>query len=146
MAAVFYMEPLLTYDVGVFVSLPEHSGKRVSLSPIYTYLQARGCSINREHVVIEGVPVQFLPVFDPLTQEALHTAREVRYKGARTRVFRAEHLAAIMLATNRPTDKVRLAQFLEEAELDRGHLMEIIERHGLMHQWLQFTEQSGLPR
>jgi hypothetical protein len=41
MAATFYTEPVLTFDLDVFVLLSASTGKLVSLAPIYEVLRAR---------------------------------------------------------------------------------------------------------
>ena len=41
MAATFYTEPVLTFDLGVFVLLSASTGKLVSLAPIYEALRQR---------------------------------------------------------------------------------------------------------
>lgn len=61
MGATFYVEPLLTFDLDVFVVLPQTSGGLLSLAPLYAALRARGYAEEGECVLIEGVPVQFLP-------------------------------------------------------------------------------------
>ena len=142
--AAFYMEAILTYDLDVFISLPRRAGGLVTLSPIYEFLQNRGYVAEREHVVIEGVPVQFLPAGNSLVEEALSAAREVAYGTAQTRVFRAEHLLAIMLQTYRPKDKARAVQMLGEAPVDREQLTRILDRHGLGERWRDFRRQFGV--
>lgn len=138
MAAVFYTEPVLTYDLDIFVDLAGAAGPIVQLTPLYEYLEGRGYKADHEHVVIEGVPVQFLPVFDLLTEEALAEARSIMVGETETRVLRAEHLMAIMLQTNRPKDRMRLVQFLENAQWDRRRWEELLMRHGLIEKWNEF--------
>jgi len=133
--AIFYMEPVLTYDLGIFVHLSADAGALASLSPIYDYLRARGYESKDEGIVIEGVAVQFLPVFNSLIEEAMSEARDITYGQTPSRVMRAEHLAAIMFQTGRPKDKERLASFMAQAELDREYLRGILERHGLAERW-----------
>ena len=60
-AMLFYAEPTRTYDVDVFVLLGSGTSMLVSLSPIYDWARQRGFSEDSEHVLIHGVPVQFLP-------------------------------------------------------------------------------------
>jgi hypothetical protein len=48
-------------------------------------------------VIIEGVPVQFLPAYNALLEEALREACEMLYQATSTRVLRVEHLLAICL-------------------------------------------------
>lgn len=85
--------------------------------------------------------MQFLPVFNPLTDEALTMAREVKFGDTPTRVLTAEHLAAIMLQTGRPKDHARLAQFIEAGILNQEHFQEILERHNLRPKWVQFRQR-----
>ena len=144
MAVTFYAEPAVTYDLDVFVSFPEHAGPIVTLSPIYAFLQTHGYVAEREHVHIEGVPVQFLPAYNALVEEALRSAREVKYGATQTRVFRAEHLLALMLQTYRPKDKTRMLHLLEEAAVDHNDFKGILERHGLDAKWREFRQQFGL--
>jgi hypothetical protein len=60
--ATFYLEPLATADVDVFVMLPTPPGSSLlSLTPIYDYLIGRGCRADGERIVIGDWPVQFLP-------------------------------------------------------------------------------------
>ena len=113
-ATLFYMEPVLTYDLDVFVFLSQTQSGLIIVSPIYEYLRRKGYKTHREHIVIEGVPVQFIPAYNELVEEAVKEAREIRYKKTKTRVLRVEHLLAIMLQTNRSKDKTRMAQLLEE--------------------------------
>jgi hypothetical protein len=72
MGAIFYTEPFLTFDLDVFVVLPQTAGGLLSLTPICDALRARGYTEEaNECVVIEGIPVQFLPAHNSLVEEAL---------------------------------------------------------------------------
>lgn len=135
MAAVFYMEPILTFDLDVFVLLPASAEPLVSLAPLYDALRRRGYAEEQDHVNIEGVPVQFLPVFNRLSEEALENAQDTRYEATPTRVLRPEHLVAIMLETGRDKDRQRLTVFLNQARIDRSALLDIVQRHGLEARW-----------
>jgi hypothetical protein len=137
-AATRYTEPVQTYDLDVFVVLPVSPSGLVSLAPIYAYLTQRGYTPEGECVLVEGWPVQFLPIYNELTQEALERAIEVDFGTTPTRVFSAEHLAAIMLETGRPKDHARLLQFFEFDALDRAVLEDIVARHDLTAQWESF--------
>jgi hypothetical protein len=66
-AAYNYIEPAVTEDVDILVALERDSGQEIlgliSLAPIFSYLKAKGYEeFRREGIVIEGWPVQFLPV------------------------------------------------------------------------------------
>ena len=138
-AAVFYMEPFLTYDLDVFVSLPPGEGGIFSLAAIYQAARRLGFSEEGEHIVIEGAPVRFLPAYNALLEEALDQAREISYEVVITRVFRPEHLIAIMLQTNRDKDRQRPAAFRREAVWDQGYLEKVLRRHGLYERWSEWT-------
>lgn len=129
--AIFYMEPFLTYDLDVFVLLPDTTGGLLTLGPIYEALKARGCEEEGECILVEGMPVQFLPAYNPLLEEALAEARETRYAETLTRVLRPEHLAAIMVQTGRDKDRQRFSTFMREAEQDAQYLQRVLERHQL---------------
>ena len=75
MAATFYTEPVLTFDLDVFVLLHPASTGLVSLEAIYEALRGRGYSEQEECITIEGIPVQFLPAYNSLIEEALNEAR-----------------------------------------------------------------------
>ena len=140
--ATFYLEPVATLDVDVFVELHIPPGSQlVSPEPIFKYLRDRGCKMEGEHIVIADWPVQFLPAGSALVQEALATAVEKNVEGTPVRVFSAEHIAAIALETGRAKDKARMLQFLEAGVLDRERLREILRRHGLTGDWQQFERQ-----
>jgi hypothetical protein len=136
MAALFYMEPLLTYDLDVFVTWPPSPTQSLlSLDAIYRALEERGHNAEDEHVLIEGIPVQLLPAFNPLLEEALEAAREVTYRETPTRVLRAEHLLVIMLQTGRPKDRERFQALLAEAVVERPILEALVQRFGLEERW-----------
>lgn len=137
-AANFYLEPVDTRDVDVFVLLDPPPGRTlVSLEPIYSYLVNRGFDIDREgNPVIFGWPVQFLPADKPLLKEALEQSVVRDVSGIPVQVFTAEHLAALAFALGRPKDKRRLDQFREEKALNPRLLREILERHELLERWL----------
>ena len=140
MGAIFYTEPFLTFDLDVFVILPPSAGALLTLAPIYDALRARGHTEENECVLIEGVPVQFLPAYNALVEEALNQAQEVMFEGVPTRVLRSEHLVAICLQTGRNKDRDRVRILREQAKLDLNFLAEILRRHQLEERWKRLTE------
>ncbi len=139
MAATFYVEPVLTFDLGVVVVLPQAQGMVTSLTPLYDALRARGYGEQGECVEIEGVPVQFLPVYNALIEEALAESKETVYEKTPTRVLSAEHLAAIAIQTGREKDRQRVRLLLEQAALNHNYLSAVLTRHGLQARWKQWT-------
>jgi hypothetical protein len=74
-------------------------------------------------------------------EEALTEAVERDIDDVPTRVFTAEHLAAIALQVGRAKDKARLLQYVEAGALDAGRFQAIMTRHGLVDRWRQFERQ-----
>ena len=142
-AALFHAEPVLTYDMDVYCFLPTPTGPQVTPSPIYEHLREKGYLEYEEHIFIEGVPVHIIPAYNALITEALKQAQETRFKRTRMRVVRIEHLVAILLQTDRPKDRQRLPQLLDEAKIDRRSLGRIIKRHGLSRKWQAFNRRNN---
>ena len=146
--ATFYLEPVATLDVDIFVVFRQKPGQLlISLQPILDYLAARGGVLEGEYILLAGWPVQFLPPTTPLVEEALREAVTVDVDGVPARVFTAEHLAAIALQTGRAKDKARLLQFVEAGALEAERFQAILARHGLVDRWGAFERtflQAGL--
>ncbi len=140
-AVLFHAEPVLTYDLDIYCFLPEPAGRLVTLSPIYECLRQQGYREDKEHVLIEGVPVQFIPAYNDLVVEAVAKAVAVKFKQTPTRVTRSEHLLAIMLQTDRPKDRTRITHLRAEAKIDARRLNGILKRHGLGAKWRKFKAQ-----
>jgi len=138
--ATFYLEPVATLDVDVFVAF-RSAGLIVDPSPVFDYLKKLGGVMEGEYVVMAGTPVQILAANTPLVEEALREAGEEDVEGLPVRVFSAEHLAAIALEVGRAKDKARVLQFLEEGAVDAKRFEDILTRHGLQPRWLSFQRQ-----
>lgn len=139
MGATFYAEPLLTFDLDILVLLPQTQSGLLSLSPLYQTLRARGYHEEGECVLIEGVPVQFLPAYNALLEEALREARTMPYETTPTRVLRLEHLLAICVQTGRAKDRERVRMLREQAKIDPAYLLEILRRYRLEDTWKIWT-------
>ena len=141
MAATFYTEPFLTFDLDVFVVMPQTAGGLLTLAPLYDALRARGYSEQEnECIMIEGVPVQFLPTYNALLEEALNDAQEIMYEDVPARVLRSEHLLAICLQTGRSKDRERVRILREQAKLDQNFLADVLRRYQLEDKWKLWTE------
>ncbi len=146
--ATFYLEPIASLDVHVFVNFKSEIGNAiVNLQPIFDYLTARGGAMSGEYIVIAGWPVQFLPTTGPLVEEALGDAVIKDVEGTPARVFTTEHLAVIALQTGRAKDKARLLRFIEAGALQVARFQAIVARHGLADAWKRFEKQflTGAP-
>ena len=144
--AIFWLEPFTTKDVDVFVSLPTSpGGTLLTLGPIYEYLLAKGFVPRGQFIVIEGWAVEFVPPGTPLVEEALAEAVERDVSGVATRVFTAEHLAAICLQVGRTKDHDRVSRFIEQEVLDAEKFEPILRRHGLLEKWRKFQQAHPEP-
>lgn len=132
-ALAFWTEPAATYDLDVLVLLPAQKGPLLSLDPIYRWTRARGFKAEEEHVLIEGVPTQFVPSPNELSDEAISSASLNDYEGLPVRVVRPEYLVALYLQPGARTAKrrERAAALLELPGLKRAELDEILKRYGL---------------
>ena len=81
-AAYNYIEPTVTDDLDILIAFKETFDRPksglITLAPLFAYLKAKGYQEHRkEGHVIEGWPVQFLPVASDLDAEALAQAQEL---------------------------------------------------------------------
>ena len=140
--AIFWLEPMQTKDLDIFVMLPtSRGGSLLTLGPIYDYLLPRGYQPRGQHIQMEGWLVEFVPPGTPLVEEALAQAVERDVNGVATRVFTAEHLAAICLQVGRARDHDRVSRFIEHEALDSAQFEAILHRHDLLEKWRQFQRQ-----
>ena len=142
-ALLFYTEPANTYDLDVFCLLPEASHPLVTLTPIYDWLRARNFEEDKEHVLIHGIPVQFIPAYNALVTEAVGRAAEMTFHQTPVRVLTLEHLLAIMVQTGRTKDKLRALQVAEDAALAPTALQDILARHGLAERWQRWQAETA---
>jgi hypothetical protein len=130
-AVLFYAEPARTYHMDVFVLLPAGESSLAPLARIYEWAAKRGFSPLKEHVLIHGVPVQFLPAHNLLAEEAVVEARELNYEGVPVRVASPDHLAALALQAGGARRRERAWQLLEAGVLDRSRLGALLQRHDI---------------
>ena len=138
MAATFYAEPVLTFDLDIFIRLPDMTDPDLTLAPVYEALRRWVYAEEAECITIEGVPVQFLPAFNALIEEALSEALGTRYEQTPTRVLRTEHLIALAVQTGRDKDRQRARLLREHAFIDTAYLPAILPRHNLETLWSQW--------
>ena len=154
-AAYNYVEASATDDLDILICFDGLSGQPRSglllLAPIVAYLAAAGYSDwHAEGLLIEGWPVQFLPVADGLDAEALAEAQEIELEinssesPVKTWILRAEHVVAIALKVGRMKDRLRILQFLEEEAVAISKLRSVLVRNGLGEKWQTFCRQAAI--
>jgi hypothetical protein len=137
---IFWTEAYATKDLDLFLQLPTSSGGLL-LMPFMNYLAEKGYPFTAQFVKIGTLLVDFVGVYNPLTEEALDNAVEVTVYDVPTRVFRPEHLMVIALQTGRPQDLRKVIKLYEESEFDKKYLEEIIRRHNLSRRWNEFKKK-----
>ncbi len=142
-ATIFYIEPILTYDLDIFY-IPKREEKGVvTLTPLYKFLKKRGYKTIKEHVEIGGIPVQFIPVYNELIRDAVKNAIEIKYINSKTKIVKVEYLIAIMLQTNRPKDRERLVRILDEADIDEKMLKRILRKYSLLDKFERILKRHN---
>jgi len=131
MAQFYYIEPSVTYDLDLIINIPGEESTLNPLSTIYEWARSNKYQLLKEHIIIEGIPVQFLLAYNDLVKEALDNIIEITLFDEITYILSPEYLMAIMLQTGRSTDKERLIKFLNEAEYNEKILSIILKKFDL---------------
>ena len=126
---------LFRSDVLVAVAPPQRMD---ILAGIYGFCSRRGFLAEGEAIRVGAWPVQFVPVFSPLTQEAMEQAETADFEGIPLRVVRADYLAVIALSVGRAKDYARILALLESSSVTRDQVARLAARHGLSEAWRRF--------
>lgn len=135
MAQMRYTEAVATLDADVLVAVA--SPERMDAES-YGFCARRGFPAEGEAIRVGSWPVQFVPVFSPLTREAMEHADTADFEGAPLRVVRADYLAVIALSVGRAKDYARILALLESSSVTRDGLPRLAARHGLSEAWSRF--------
>lgn len=143
-AAIYYTEPVDTEDLDLLVSFSGSSSLLLSLEPILKYLKEKGFSdFKKEGVLIEGIPVQFLPIHSPLSEEAFRNCSKIEISGESCKIVSLEYLMALMVECGRWKDRIRLEKCLQEAQPDL-HLFEgILQKFSLFDRWEKWKKEMS---
>lgn len=136
-AQMRYTEPVATLDADVLIALSSPERLDV-LTPVYEFCSAKGYPPEDEAVWVGAWPVQFIPVFSPLTREALQQADTADFEGVPFRVVRADYLAVIALCVGRSKDFTRVLALLESGSVSQEEIARLAERHSLSEAWMRF--------
>ena len=131
-AVLFYAEPSRTYDIDVFVRLaPTGNSPLVLLTELYAWADSRSFPKEADHILVYGVPIQFLPAHNALAEDAVKTARTLDYDGVPVRVIGPDHLAALAFQAGGAKRRERAWQLLESGAVDRATLKALLARHAI---------------
>jgi len=137
---IYWTEAYATKDLDLFLRLPSISGGLL-LMPFMNYLAEQGYSFTAQYVNVGNLMVDFLGVYNPITEEALDNAVEIEVYDIPSRVFRPEYLLAIALQTGRVQDFQKVIKLFEQSQLDEKYLEKIIEQHELTGKWNEFKRK-----
>lgn len=151
-AALNYIQPKVTEDLDILVSVSAFQQQKsglLLLGPIESALAEMGYKERLGvGIVVEGWPVQFLPVSSPLDEEALDQAIELDIGTTgdpplKARSLRAEHIVATALSLGRFKDYARIEDFIDQGALDFQAFKGVLERHNLTGKWRDFLAKAG---
>jgi hypothetical protein len=142
-AAGFYIEALATEDLDVFAFMSAQPNGLVTLTPLYDALKKMGGTVQNEHVVLFGWPLQILPAYTPLVEEAISTADLQPFEGLSVPVVGAAYLCAIGLQTGRPKDYQRVMSLIESGAVDAQLLADLVIRFALQERWQTYLRRFG---
>ena len=139
-AHFFYIEPSVTFDLDLIVTVTTEKNTLTPLSEIYKWSKENNLKTEGEHIIISGVPVQFLLPYNDLVVEALEKRLEITLFNEKTFILGPEYLMAIMLQTGRATDRERLTRFFSEAEFNEEVFKDIVARFKLSEKLSDFQK------
>ena len=121
LAAIYYVEPFTTYDADIIFVAAE----------IYC-----ACSKSVAGVWTASISLSKIFRFNSLPRPDSRKRRfaklgDIEYEGVPAKVLRPEHIIAIAASVGRHKDLARIEQLLEQAEIDRTLLDDILRRYKL---------------
>ena len=140
-AASFYAPAVSTEDLDVFAFLEPSASGLLILTPVYERLQALGGRVENEYVVIGAWPVQILPAYTPLVEEAVSKSVERLFEDLMVRVVDANYLCAIALQTGRAKDYLRVQTLIESGHVRAQVLTELVNRFNLTQRWETYVKR-----
>lgn len=139
-ATIYYTEPFATKDIDIFFIPPEKE-KLILLTPFYDFLLKRGYKTYKEYIMIGNTPIQFIPATTELEKDAVENAILVKYRNIDVKILRPEYLIAIFLKVYRPKDRDKLIKLLDQTNIDKTFLSDILERQGLDKKFNDFMRK-----
>jgi hypothetical protein len=94
-----------------------------------------------ESIRVGNWPVQFIPVFDAVTNEAIAEAETGDIDGASVRVVRADYLAVIALSAGRNKDYLRVLSLLDSKAVSEKEISSLAAKHDLSAKWKSYKER-----
>lgn len=139
-AQMRYTEAVVTLDADILVAVPDPQSLDL-LSPLYAFCEKRGYRPEGEAIRVGDWPVQFIPAFNALTEEAMHQAEEGDVDGVPLRVVTAAYLAVIALSVGRAKDLARILSLREAGACGDDEIAALAANHNLTDAWALFLER-----
>ena len=139
-AQMRYTEAVATFDADVLVAVPKPDAIDV-LGPIYGFCEALGYLPEGEAIRVGAWPVQLIPAFDSLTEDAIREAETADLEGTHIRVVGADFLAVIALSVGRAKDFARILALREVNAVEDDQIAALAQRYGLSDAWRRFLER-----
>ena len=135
-------EPATTLEIEV-LAIPSFDPNDPSGSPIAprNYLIEHGYKTDGECFESGGWPVRLFVANNNLERAAVASSLPVDVDSERTWVIMAEHLMAIALVADRPSDKPWMLRLTESDAIDELTLKSILSSHDLIGKWAKFTQE-----
>ena len=140
-AASFYAPAVATEDLDIFAFLKPSASGLLVLTPIYDRLRELGGRIENEYVVIGKWPVQILPAYTPLVEEAVSCAVDRAFEDLTVRVVDANYLCAIALQTGRPKDYLRIHTLIESGHVQSDKIAALVNKFRLASRWEIYVQR-----
>jgi hypothetical protein len=139
-AQMRYTEAVSTMDADILVSI-DTSNPLSMLGPIYEACRERGYYPEGESIRVGEWPVQFIPVYDEITSDALKHAETTDMEGEPLHVVTADFLAVIALKTGRTKDALRIISLMDSGSVTASRVQELATTYGLDAKWQSFTRR-----
>jgi hypothetical protein len=140
-AASFYAPAVATEDLDVFAFLKPSASGLLVLTPLYDRLKELGGQAVNEYVMIDNWPVQILPAYTPLVEDAVIHAQEQAFENVKVPVVDADYLCAIALQTGRSKDYQRVHSLIEVSAVNIKKLHQLVEKHRLSERWETYVRR-----
>ena len=111
-AQMRYTEAVVTMDMDILVALPQDAGLDI-LSGIYSFCHGRGWLPEGDAIRVGDWPVQFIPAFSTLTEDAMLNAEDAKFDDMSVKVVAPVYLAVIALSVGRAKDCARVLALVE---------------------------------
>jgi predicted nucleotidyltransferase len=143
MAALRWTEPFFTQDLDIFIILQKEirEDEIINLSALYEYLKNKGYEWSGQWIIIEGIPVEFIPA-EGLAKEAVEYGVDIEFEGVKTRVISPEYLIALFLSAGREKDKIKVRLLLDQADIDKEKLEIILRKYSLYNKFERFKDSG----